>query len=60
MLFSSHVMQEVSALCDTIIVIAHGRIVASGSPDALRDRTGHENLEDAFVSLAGLERVVEP
>ncbi len=58
--FSSHVMQEVSALCDTIIVIAHGRIVASGSPDALRAQTGHANLEDAFVALAGLERAVEP
>jgi sodium transport system ATP-binding protein len=58
--FSSHVMQEVSALCDNIIVIAHGRIVASGSPDALRTRTGHANLEDAFVALAGLERGVEP
>jgi sodium transport system ATP-binding protein len=56
--FSSHVMQEVSALCDTIIVIAHGRIVASGSPDALREQTGHPNLEDAFVALAGLERAV--
>jgi sodium transport system ATP-binding protein len=57
--FSSHVMQEVSALCDTIIVIAHGRIVASGSPDALRAQTGHTNLEDAFVALAGLERAAE-
>ena len=52
--FSSHVMQEVSALCDTIIVLAHGRVVASGSPDALREQTGCENLEDAFVALAGL------
>ena len=58
--FSSHVMQEVSALCDNIIVIAHGRIVAAGSPDALRQRTGHTNLEDAFVALAGLERAPEP
>jgi len=49
--FSSHVMQEVSALCDTIIVIARGRIVASGSPDDLRRQTGRENLEDAFVAL---------
>jgi sodium transport system ATP-binding protein len=54
-LFSSHVMQEVSALCDTIIVIARGRIVASGSPDELRAQTGHESLEDAFVALAGIE-----
>ena len=56
--FSSHVMQEVSALCDTIIVIARGRIVASGTPDGLRRQTGHDDLEDAFVALAGLEREV--
>jgi sodium transport system ATP-binding protein len=54
-LFSSHVMQEVSALCDTIVVIARGRIVASGSPDDLRRQTGRDNLEDAFVALSGLE-----
>ena len=53
--FSSHVMQEVSALCDSIIVIARGRIVASGTPDALREQTGHHSLEDAFVALAGLD-----
>ncbi|MGE0462440.1 MAG: ATP-binding cassette domain-containing protein [Vicinamibacterales bacterium] len=52
--FSSHVMQEVSALCDRIIVIAHGRVVASGTPDELRAQTGHQSLEDAFVALAGL------
>jgi sodium transport system ATP-binding protein len=52
--FSSHVMQEVSALCDTIIVMAHGRIVASGTPDAIREQTGERNLEDAFVALTGL------
>jgi sodium transport system ATP-binding protein len=55
-LFSSHIMQEVSALCDTIVVIARGRVVASGSPDDLRRKTGHQNLEDAFVSLVGLEQ----
>ena len=54
-LFSSHVMQEVSALCDHIVVIAHGRVVATGSPDALREQTGHHNLEDAFVALVGLD-----
>jgi sodium transport system ATP-binding protein len=56
-LFSSHVMQEVSALCDTIVVIARGRIVASGSPDDLRTQTGHQNLEDAFVALSGVDVV---
>jgi sodium transport system ATP-binding protein len=55
-LFSSHVMQEVSALCNSIIVIAHGRVVASGTPDELRRQTQQDNLEDAFVALAGLER----
>jgi sodium transport system ATP-binding protein len=55
-LFSSHVMQEVSALCDTIIVIARGRVVASGTPDELREQTGHQNLEDAFVALSGLDQ----
>jgi sodium transport system ATP-binding protein len=54
--FSSHVMQEVSALCDAIVVIASGRVVARGTPDELRRQTGHSNLEDAFVALAGLER----
>jgi sodium transport system ATP-binding protein len=55
-LFSSHVMQEVSALCDAVIVIASGRVVASGTPDELRARTGMDNLEDAFVALAGTAR----
>lgn len=54
-LFSSHIMQEVSALCDRIVVIAQGRVVADGTPDELRSITGRENLEDAFVALAGLE-----
>jgi sodium transport system ATP-binding protein len=52
-LFSSHVMQEVSALCDDVIVVAGGKVVASGTPDELRASTGFENLEDAFVALAG-------
>ena len=52
-LFSSHVMQEVSALCDSVIVVAGGKVVASGTPDDLRAQTGFENLEDAFVALAG-------
>jgi sodium transport system ATP-binding protein len=54
-LFSSHVMQEVSALADSIIVIARGRIVARGTPDELRRQAGHDNLEDAFVALAELK-----
>ncbi|MGH9202604.1 MAG: ATP-binding cassette domain-containing protein [Vicinamibacterales bacterium] len=56
-LFSSHIMQEVSALCDTIIVMARGRVVATGSPDQLREQSGHQDLEDAFVALADVEAV---
>jgi sodium transport system ATP-binding protein len=59
-LFSSHVMQEVSALCDSIIVIAKGVVAAMGTPDELRAKTGHQSLEDAFVALAGLEHDVDP
>ena len=48
-LFSSHVFQEVSALCSRIVVIARGRVVAEGTPQELLDRTGKTELEDAFV-----------
>lgn len=51
--FSSHIMQEVSALCDRIVVIAHGRVVAEGAADDLLALTGKTSLEDAFVALAG-------
>jgi len=54
-LFSSHIMQEVGALCDRIVVIARGRVVADDTPDALRAQTGQANLEDAFVKLIGSE-----
>jgi sodium transport system ATP-binding protein len=53
-LFSSHIMQEVSALCDRIVVIAQGKVAADGTPDELRSLTGRDNLEDAFVALSGL------
>ena len=54
-LFSSHVMQEVSALCDRVVVIARGAVVAEGTPDDLRRMTGRESLEDAFVAAIGSE-----
>jgi sodium transport system ATP-binding protein len=52
-LFSSHIMQEVAALCDRIVVIAQGRVVADGTPEELRAQTGRASLEDAFVQVIG-------
>ena len=54
-LFSSHIMQEVAALCDRIVVIARGRVVADASPAALLDQTRAATLEDAFVAVIGSE-----
>jgi sodium transport system ATP-binding protein len=43
-------------LCDRIVIIAQGRVVSQGTPDELRSQTGHQDLEEAFVSLSGLSR----
>ncbi len=48
-LFSSHVMQEVAALCDDICIIAHGQVAIDASVDGIREQTGCEDLEEAFV-----------
>lgn len=58
-IFSSHIMQEVAALCDRIVVVAHGQVRAIGSPDELREQTGLADLEDVFVRLADLEAEAE-
>ena len=52
-LFSSHVMQEVAALCDHVVVMAKGKVVAEGSPTELCERTGQTSLEEAFIQLIG-------
>jgi len=49
-LFSSHVMQEVAALCDDICIIANGQVAIDGPLESIRERTGQEDLEEAFVS----------
>jgi sodium transport system ATP-binding protein len=54
-IFSSHIMQEVAALCDRIVIIAKGQVVASGTADELRARFDEPNLEDAFVKAIGSE-----
>lgn len=50
--FSSHIMQEVEQLCDQVVVMSHGRSVATGSVLELQARTGTDRFEDAFVALA--------
>jgi len=52
-LFSSHVMQEVSALCDEILIIARGVVVAHGRAEELLATSGRDTLEEAFVALTG-------
>ncbi len=54
-LFSSHIMQEVDALCDDVVVIAKGEVKFDGTIEALRNLAGTEDLEEAFIQLAGLE-----
>jgi len=49
-LLSSHIMEEVEALCDHLVMIADGRIVAQGTPGALRQQTGEHALEDVYLS----------
>ena len=57
-LFSSHVMQEVSALCDHIYIVTDGSVMAAGTPEELCRQAGERTLEDAFVKLIGTEEGV--
>jgi sodium transport system ATP-binding protein len=54
-LFSSHIMQEVTALCDNITIINKGEIAANGSPNDILASTKKDNLEDAFIAAIGSE-----
>ena len=54
-ILSTHIMQEVAALCDRIIIIANGQIAADGSAQHLLEKSGCESIEDAFVRLIGSE-----
>lgn len=55
LIVSSHIMQEIAAISDRIIVIAHGKIVAQGALEELCDQAKSRDLEEAFVRLCGLE-----
>lgn len=52
-LFSSHVMQEVGALCDEVVVVSQGRTAAVGTPAALCAKAGERELEEAFIKIIG-------
>ncbi len=54
-ILSSHVMPEVAAVCDQIVVLARGIVVATGTAEELQARTGRLTLEEAFVDLIGSE-----
>lgn len=58
-LFSSHVMQEVAALCDEIVIISSGQVAVHDSPDGIRNTTGCDDLEEAFVRAIDLVEVAE-
>jgi sodium transport system ATP-binding protein len=52
-LFSSHVMQEVAALCDRVVIIGHGAVLADATVDSIRERSGAASLEEAFLQVLG-------
>jgi sodium transport system ATP-binding protein len=53
--FSSHILDDIRALCDTVVIISKGRLVARGTPPALCEQAGCATLEDAFIRLTGRE-----
>jgi len=52
-LFSSHVMQEVAALCDRVVIIGHGKVLADETVQSIRQRSGGASLEEAFLQVLG-------
>ena len=52
-LFSSHVMQEVAALCDRVVIIGHGRVLADATVQSIREQSGTGSLEEAFLRVLG-------
>ena len=51
--FSSHVMQEVAALCDQVVIVGRGSVLAQGTLEEVRERTGSATLEEAFLEILG-------
>jgi sodium transport system ATP-binding protein len=59
-LFSSHVMQEVAALCDRVVILGQGRVLADGPLDAVREASGAATLEEAFLKVLGAAEALQP
>ena len=55
--FSTHIMQEVERLCDSVVVVAHGRTVAAGTVPELLAQTQQQDFEEAFVKLAFIDEL---
>ncbi|MEM9623772.1 MAG: ATP-binding cassette domain-containing protein [Pseudomonadota bacterium] len=53
--FSSHIMQEVDALCDSVVVIGQGEVRFDGSIEQMRQHAGTQDLEEAFIRMAGIQ-----
>ena len=60
MLVTSHDMDEVERMCDRVVFVSQGRVVADGPPEVIAAELGHGSLEDVFLELAGTERLDEP
>jgi ABC-2 type transport system ATP-binding protein len=52
LLITSHDMNEVAKVCDRVVFLSHGRIVADGTPDEIAEHYGHGDLEGVFLELA--------
>ena len=55
-LYSTHYMEEAQYLCDRILMMYKGKIIAEGTPDKLMKQTHTENLRDVFFRLIQNER----
>jgi sodium transport system ATP-binding protein len=56
---SSHILEEIRILCDQVVIVAGGRVVAQGSPENLCRETDTASLEDAFIQLTGARETLE-
>ena len=56
-ILSTHIMQEVTALCDNIIILNKGKMIQSGSEKEILETTGESDIEKAFIKLQGNENI---